>query len=148
MQRLAEDVSDPASQKAAFTFLGRCVGIWGRSEQMTSAAQSNGDVDSQQSLPGFERFVYERLIPTAFAVPSLPAFNLKDGQMLVVSTISVCTRPGLICCLRFFMRLRAFFRLYVMSGARKHTTIFCLFSFPLKTGHLPLRWNSPPGYEI
>ncbi|KAI6099576.1 hypothetical protein F5141DRAFT_963807, partial [Pisolithus sp. B1] len=35
-------------------------------------------------LPGFERFVYERLVPTAFAVLSSPQFNPKDGQMLMV----------------------------------------------------------------
>ncbi|KAH9949908.1 ARM repeat-containing protein [Amylocystis lapponica] len=78
MQRLAEDVSDPQSQKAAFTFLGRCVIVWAQ-----PLPDGNSQVDSQ-GLPGFERFIYERLIPTAFAVFSSPQFNLKDGQMVVV----------------------------------------------------------------
>ncbi|PCH42166.1 ARM repeat-containing protein [Wolfiporia cocos MD-104 SS10] len=76
MQQIAEDVSDPPSQKAAFTFFGRCVSAW---------AQPVGDDNSQsQGLPGFERFVYERLVPTAFAVLSSPQFNFKDGQTTMV----------------------------------------------------------------
>lgn len=76
MQRLAEDVSDPVSQKAAFTFFARCVAVW---------AQPNPDTQAQV-LPGFERFVYERLVPTAFIALSSPQFNVKDGHMLVVCT--------------------------------------------------------------
>ncbi|OBZ72293.1 Exportin-T [Grifola frondosa] len=77
MQHLAEDVSDPSSQKAAFSFLGRCVNVWGQST-------TNGNSPIPQGLPGFERFIYERLIPAAFSVFSSPRFNIKDGQMLVV----------------------------------------------------------------
>lgn len=73
MQQLIEDVSDPGSQKVAVIFLSRCVTAWGR--------ESN----ENESLPGFDRFIYERLVPTAFRVPSLPGFNPKDGQMMVVS---------------------------------------------------------------
>ncbi|KAF9468102.1 armadillo-type protein [Collybia nuda] len=76
MQRLAEDVTDPPSQKVAFTFLNRCVSTWGQ--------PSNDGQTAQDGLPGFERFIYEQLVPTAFRVPSLPEFNLKDGQMMVV----------------------------------------------------------------
>ncbi|KAI0359842.1 ARM repeat-containing protein [Trametes cingulata] len=75
MLRLAEDPSDPTSEKAAFSFLGRCVGVWAEPPKTAGA---------QQVLPGFERFVYERVIPTAFAVISLPQFNIKDGQIVVV----------------------------------------------------------------
>ena len=71
MQQLIEDVSDPGSQKVAVIFLSRCVTVWGR--------------ETNQTLPGFDRFIYERLVPTAFRVPSLPGFNIKDGQMMVVS---------------------------------------------------------------
>jgi exportin-T len=84
MQRLAEDVSDPPSQKAAFTFLNRCVSTWGQ-----PPASKDGQAGSN-SLPGFDRFIYERLVPTAFRVLSLPEFNPKDGQMMVVSTILQC----------------------------------------------------------
>jgi exportin-T len=38
------------------------------------------------TLPGFEQFVYERVVPLAFQVASSPSFNLKDGQTLLVNT--------------------------------------------------------------
>ncbi|KAF9818874.1 hypothetical protein IEO21_02530 [Rhodonia placenta] len=76
MVQLAEDGSDPTSQKTVFTFLGRCVSVW---------AQPITDAASQaQALPGFERFVYERLIPAAFALFSSPQFNIADGQTVMV----------------------------------------------------------------
>ena len=77
MQQLIEDASDPGSQKVAVIFLSRCVTAWGR--------ESN----ENESLPGFDRFIYERLVPTAFRVPSLPGFNPKDGQMMVVSLFQI-----------------------------------------------------------
>ena len=75
----AEDVSEPSAQRLAFTFLGRCVSIWGQA----NPELVNGE--APQSLPGFDTFIYERLVPLAFSVPSNPSFNIKDGQMLVVS---------------------------------------------------------------
>lgn len=75
MLRLAEDPSDPSSEKYAILFLGRCVAVW---------AEPPKAPGGQQVLPGFERFVYERVVPTAFAVLSLPQFNIKDGQIVVV----------------------------------------------------------------
>ena len=82
MQQLIEDVSDPGSQKVAVIFLSRCITAWGM--PIASSPVINGQGTSQ-GLPGFDRFIYERLIPTAFRVPSLPGFNPKDGQMMVVS---------------------------------------------------------------
>ncbi|KAF8910650.1 ARM repeat-containing protein [Gymnopilus junonius] len=82
MQRIAEDVLDPASEKAALIFFNRGVSVWG--QPVASAPGENGQATSSGGLPGFERFIYERLIPTAFRVPSLPNFNLKDGQITVV----------------------------------------------------------------
>ncbi|KAJ2924870.1 hypothetical protein H1R20_g12240, partial [Candolleomyces eurysporus] len=82
MLGLVEDVSDPGSQKAALSFFSRCVTVWGQPLSQPSSAP-NGHPESQ-GLPGFDRFIYEQLVPTAFAVPSSPEFNLKDGQMLVV----------------------------------------------------------------
>ncbi|KAH9838251.1 armadillo-type protein [Rhodofomes roseus] len=70
MRQLVEDVSDPASQKAALSFFGRSPAV-------------NGDAQTQ-TLPGFERFIYEAVIPTAFAILSSPQYNIKDGQMLTV----------------------------------------------------------------
>jgi len=82
MQQLIEDVSDPGSQKVAVIFLSRCVTVWGI--PIASSPIANGP-GTNEGLPGFDRFIYERLVPTAFRVPSLPAFNPKDGQMMVVS---------------------------------------------------------------
>jgi exportin-T len=76
MSRLAEDISDSSSQKSAFAFLSRCVQVW-----CQPATAADGQA---QGVPGFERFVYERLVPTAFVVLSSPQFNIKDGQMMVV----------------------------------------------------------------
>jgi len=89
MQRFAEDVSDPANEKVAVIFFSRCVTTWGQ-----PSPDSNGQHGVNQGLPGFERFIYERLIPTAFRVPSLPNFNPKDGQMMVVSLNKIYTRDN------------------------------------------------------
>lgn len=90
MRVLAEDVSDPPNQKAAFNFLSRCVVIWA---QPNPPRGSNGNTNrnplNDMRLPGFERYIYERLIPTAFGVPSLPDLNLKDGQVTVVCLVSL-----------------------------------------------------------
>ncbi|PFH52965.1 hypothetical protein AMATHDRAFT_55850 [Amanita thiersii Skay4041] len=75
--QLAEDISDSASQKAAITFLGRSVSVWG---QPVTHGLGNGQMEG---LLGFS-FIYERLIPLAFRVPSHPDFNVKDGQMTTV----------------------------------------------------------------
>jgi exportin-T len=84
---LSQDVNDPQSEKFAFQFLARCISIWARP---TDAA--NG-LDASESIPGFERFVYEHLIPLAFKVPSMPEFNIKDGQMVTVSFRIVTSSP-------------------------------------------------------
>lgn len=81
--RVAEDTSDPTSERTAFAFLGRCVNIWGQPNPPAMNGM-NGDGHADV-LPGFDRFIYERLVPLAFSVPSSPTFNIKDGQMLVVS---------------------------------------------------------------
>jgi hypothetical protein len=75
----AEDISDPSNQKVAIAFFSKGVPIWGR------APNSDGQGDAPGALPGFEQFIYERLIPTVFRVPSSAGFNAKDGQMTVVS---------------------------------------------------------------
>ncbi|KAG5644385.1 hypothetical protein DXG03_008613 [Asterophora parasitica] len=78
MRRQAEDVSDSPSQKVALVFLNKGVSVWGQ--------PSGDDAPSglERGLPGFERFIYESLVPTAFRIPSSPDFNIKDGQMMVV----------------------------------------------------------------
>lgn len=80
--RIAQDFSDNNGQKLAFSFLSRAVTIWG---QPSSNEVTNGHGVTLEQVPGFERFVYEQLVPVAFKVPSAPEFNVKDGQMMVVS---------------------------------------------------------------
>ena len=77
---MAEDISDPASQRTAITFLGRSVAVWGQ-----PISQGPGGAKAQEGLPGFETFIYDRLVPAMFLVPSQPGFNAKDGQMTTVS---------------------------------------------------------------
>lgn len=76
MLGLAEDTSDPSSQKPAFVFFTKCVTSWGK-----PIAENAPD---QEGLPGFDRFIYERIVPLVFRVASSPNFNLKDGQVMVV----------------------------------------------------------------
>ncbi|XP_006459374.1 hypothetical protein AGABI2DRAFT_201553 [Agaricus bisporus var. bisporus H97] len=76
----AEDLLDASSQKAAFAFFNKCVGVWGK--PVGEGGGGGSDVD-REGLPGFDRFIYERIIPLAFRVASSPNFNLKDGQVVV-----------------------------------------------------------------
>lgn len=80
MLQLAGDVSDPYSERAAFTFLGRSINVWG---QPLNAATRDSSATSL-GLQGFERIIYENIVPAAFRVLSLPEFNIKDGQILMV----------------------------------------------------------------
>ncbi|KAF5377324.1 hypothetical protein D9757_008003 [Collybiopsis confluens] len=88
MRILAQDATDPANQKAAFNFLSRCVTVWARQPNPNPPPATNGNGNhnplNDMSIPGFERYIYEALIPTAFGVPSLPDLNPKDGQVTVV----------------------------------------------------------------
>jgi hypothetical protein len=113
MQQLVEDVQDPGSQKVAVVFLSRCVVFWGQP-----------DLPANQNLPGFERFIYERLVPTAFHVPSLPNFNLKDGQVTVVSSILLAWMASFesYCVVRFYTKSLTFYKLSVGQGGQKPTT--------------------------
>jgi len=81
MLQLAGDTSDTQSQRVAFGFLSKSVGIWG---QPLSDVTDGEVVPSPQGVPGFERFIYEGVVPTAFAVLSQPELNVKDGQVIVV----------------------------------------------------------------
>lgn len=82
MLQLAGDGSDTQSQRTSFAFLSKSVNVWG---QPPSDHATNGEiVPGSQGVPGFERFVYENVVPTAFAVLSLPDLNIKDGQVIVV----------------------------------------------------------------
>ena len=70
-----QDNTDPSSQKMALTFFSRCISVWGQRSQSAVSlnGNSNGDAvnvsNASNSLPGFDGFVYERLIPLAFNIP-------------------------------------------------------------------------------
>lgn len=83
MLRIAGDISDPLSEKAALVFLNRCIAVWGQPIYPTP----NGATE-QNGLPGFEQYIYERFITIAFRVPSLPDFNLKDPALTPVRSFA------------------------------------------------------------
>ncbi|KAL1411126.1 pre-tRNA nuclear export protein [Vanrija albida] len=102
---LAEDSSDPAAQRQAWNFLAKSIIAWGTSaaaatepsvfadsamshlSQKVASGQAVAtnqhaipkDQRAAQALPGYETFVYQRLIPAAFAVPAAATFNIKAG---------------------------------------------------------------------
>lgn len=88
IQQVAEDISEPGSQKAALLFLTRCVAAYGQLATGGSA-QNIGTQQPSAGLPGFERIIYEQLVPTVFRVPASPDINLKDGQVTVVRAFLV-----------------------------------------------------------
>lgn len=78
--QIAQDFSDNNGQKLAFSLLSRTITVWGQ-----PGPRSNGTLNEDSTqIPGFDRFVYEQLVPVTFQVPSSPQFNVKDGQMMVV----------------------------------------------------------------
>lgn len=133
MQQLAEDVADPASEKAAVSFLSRCVTVWGQSANNAAT----GNEEYNESLPGFERFIYERLIPTAFRVPAMPNFNLKDGQMTVVSlaTGKVSISLNIVLQSRFFKRSPISSKQSAKPEVLSHIPSSSMSSFHRRTGH-------------
>ncbi|KAJ7707736.1 armadillo-type protein [Mycena rosella] len=81
MLRIAGDISDPPSEKAALMFLNRSIAIWGQ----PTASEPNGSRHAvEQNLPGFQQYIYERIVPAVFRVPSVPEFNLKDPGLTPV----------------------------------------------------------------
>ncbi|KAG1171818.1 hypothetical protein G6F70_006195 [Rhizopus microsporus] len=62
----AKDNSDPTTQKMSFGVFLKMVNSWANNH------------------PGFDIFVYNELIPITFSVPMSAAFNLSDGQSILV----------------------------------------------------------------
>ncbi|KAI9638936.1 armadillo-type protein [Dioszegia hungarica] len=102
---LATDSTDFTSQRLAFSFFAKSVVAWGTSaaesvfaetalsEKSKAIATGIASATNQhaipkseraaQALPGYENFVYQRLVPACFAVPASPSFNLRSGQPVV-----------------------------------------------------------------
>lgn len=114
---LSRDCSDVMSQRLAWSFLAKSEIAWGTSQAAASepsvfaeTAASNfsqkvaaGLVSATnqhvipkaqraaQALPGYETFIYQSLIPTAFSVPADSKFNMRTGQP-VLAEISIVLR--------------------------------------------------------
>ncbi|GAA5810830.1 hypothetical protein MFLAVUS_004257 [Mucor flavus] len=71
----AKDNSDPTTQKMSFGVFLKMVNSW------TMPVEN---VNNQQPVPGFDQFVYNELLPITFTVPMSAAFNLADGQSILV----------------------------------------------------------------
>ncbi|KIR29357.1 exportin-T [Cryptococcus deuterogattii LA55] len=105
---LTQDYSDGASQRLAFGFFSRSVIAWGTSPEAAArpsvfaesamatqskmisggTAQPNAHAITQeqrakQCLPGYENFIYQRLLPASFEVPANSQFNIRGGQLIV-----------------------------------------------------------------
>lgn len=88
VQRFTLDTSDPAAQRAALLFLGRCATVWAAIDPAGVAPTDEGAM-AGGALPGFEQFVYNSIVPGVFELIKLPEVNPKDGQMMLVgATIS------------------------------------------------------------
>ncbi|KAG8733054.1 pre-tRNA nuclear export protein [Ceratobasidium sp. 423] len=76
---IAEDLSDPASARLALTFLARSTVAFAQAADAPGASAPSAQLDA---VPGYQTFIYERLVPLAFGIPASPSFNIKDGQSL------------------------------------------------------------------
>jgi exportin-T len=70
----AKDNSDPTTQKMSFGVFLKMVNSW-----TTNISEPTGT-----SVPGFDQFAYNELLPITFTVPMSAAFNLADGQSILV----------------------------------------------------------------
>nr|GAT60781.1 predicted protein [Mycena chlorophos] len=87
MLQIAADLSDAVCQRTALQFFVRVVTTWG---QPTSANGSEPTSDIKPGLPGFEQYIYKRILPVIFQVPSSAAFNSKDpSHAQVLSEIGI-----------------------------------------------------------
>lgn len=86
---IAGDFSDPPSQKVAWTVLARFTTHFGKTPAQFEASAAERAAaqlppEEYHPFPGYEGFIYDRLIPLAFELPNQPGFNIKDGQSLQV----------------------------------------------------------------
>nr|XP_019009359.1 exportin-T [Kwoniella pini CBS 10737]OCF48140.1 exportin-T [Kwoniella pini CBS 10737] len=79
---LAQDCSDPGSQRFAFGFFARSVIAWGTSPEAAARPP--------QALPGYENFIYQRLLPACFEVPAQKDFKIRS------STLTLHEMAGLV----------------------------------------------------
>lgn len=102
---LTQEYGDPRSQRLAFSFFAKSVIAWGMSPadnvfaesamSELSKAVANGtahatnqyavprDQRAAQALPGYENFIYQRLLPACFNVPANSKFQIKGSGLPV-----------------------------------------------------------------
>ncbi|GAN04674.1 tRNA exportin [Mucor ambiguus] len=69
----AKDNSDPTTQKMSFGVFLKTVNSW-----------ASNTAAPGPTVAGFDQFVYNQLLPITFSVPMSAAFNLADGQSILV----------------------------------------------------------------
>jgi hypothetical protein len=139
MLRIAGDISDPPSEKAALVFLNRSIAIWG--QPLSPELNGGGQAGEQRGLPGFDQYIYERVIPTVFRVPSLPEFNLKDPGLTPVSTHRLFCNVTPISLLRFCTKLQIYCKPFSRCEERRPMTISSVFSFRPRAGQPRRLWT-------
>ncbi|ODO00845.1 exportin-T [Cryptococcus wingfieldii CBS 7118] len=108
LYNLVQDYADGTAQRLALGFFSRSVIAWGTSAEAAakpsvfaetaqptqSKMVSNGTAQpsthaisleqrAKQCLPGYENFIYQRLLPACFEVPANSEFNIRGGQLIV-----------------------------------------------------------------
>ncbi|KAG8977966.1 pre-tRNA nuclear export protein, partial [Tulasnella sp. 427] len=83
----AADNTYPPSQRLAISILSNFCLEFGPPEGAPLPAKKPGAKEEIQThyVPGFERVIYDRLIPLAFSIPISPGFNWKDGLTIQVT---------------------------------------------------------------
>ncbi|KAF7327748.1 Exportin-T [Mycena kentingensis (nom. inval.)] len=73
MLQIGSDLSDPVCQRGALQFIVRTISIWG----LPTTSDGSGP-SATKGLPGFEEYIYKRILPAVFQIPSLADFSLKE----------------------------------------------------------------------
>lgn len=85
----ALDPGDMQTQRFAWAFFARSVIAWGTSPAASVFAESalsdkagptNLVPEDRAAVPGYQNFIYQRLLPACFEAPANPAFNIRGGQ--------------------------------------------------------------------
>ncbi|QSL64544.1 hypothetical protein MERGE_001845 [Pneumocystis wakefieldiae] len=68
----AADISDPSTEKIAFSILNKMVNAWASDQSDIS------DIKAKKIVPGFDQFIFHSLSSLCFEVPSKQSFNPRD----------------------------------------------------------------------
>lgn len=104
---VATNGQEGQSQRAAITFFARSIIAWGSNAAPSVFAESaaselskmvaNGTAQAtnqhtmskeeraSRAYPGYETFIYQRLLPLCFEIPANPKFRVNSGQPVSLS---------------------------------------------------------------